>query len=283
MNRDNLRERGISLLVSFLFHAAFLFFLIKLDPPVKFYLFRHVAEVRIVEPGIISYPRIAELPDPPSSGSHSPGASSGHFAEQVAEVPQLVEPTPGVIYLKNLSLGMPDEQTAEIFDLVPAPKREGKFSLNISPKESSSAKKEEAKTGMDLGFRPSQPLALSNLPFNRIITDKKGVMSSRRMDVAAYLEEFALAPWVKEVVDKIRNSWRPPPIEESIAIGEVKILLIVGKEGNLIDLKILEPSDFPIFDQTATAAIRSSAPFLPLPPDFPDQQLEAHLIFEFHE
>jgi TonB family protein len=269
--------------VSFLFHAVLLFVLIKLDPQVKFYLFRHVAEVRIAEPGVISYPRIAELPDPPSSGLPSPGASSGHFAEQVAEVPEQFEPMPGVVYLKNLSLGKAGEQTAEVFDLVPTPKREGKFFLRIGRKESSSVKKEEAETRMDLGFRPSQPLALSNLPFNRIITDKKGVMSSMRMDVAAYLEDYALAPWVKQVVDKIRNSWRPPPIEESIAIGEVKILFIVGKKGNLIDLKILEPSDFPIFDQTATAAIRSSAPFLPLPPDFPDQKLEAHLIFEFHE
>jgi protein TonB len=101
--------------------------------------------------------------------------------------------------------------------------------------------------------------------------------------MADRLREYDISPWVKEVVDKIRNTWTLPPIDTSIAMGEVKILIIVGKTGNLIAMDIVKSSDFPVFDQTTTAAIRSSAPFPPLPDDFPSERLEAYLVFEFHE
>ena len=127
--------------------------------------------------------------------------------------------------------------------------------------------------------------ALSSIPFDRIITKKRGEVLTGPIDpdVSNQLGAYDITPWVIQVVDKIRNNWNPPPIDESLALGEVKIRLIIGKEGNLITAEIVEPSNFYVFDQTTTAAIRSSAPFPPLPFEFPSDRLEAFLVFEFHE
>lgn len=286
MNGSRIKERGISLLASLFFHVVILFLFVRLVPPVRVYLFRHAADVRIVDPGIISFPQIAGDPDTPSSGSPSSQVSFVELPEEEGGGRQQVEPSPGVVYLKNLNLGRTQVQATEKFDLIPSPrseKKEGNFSLSISRKDQDNPQLGEEENRVTPVFSAINAPALASLPFNRVITDRKGVMPSRQIDIAHRLGEYNLSPWVKQVVDKIRNNWTPPPIDESIAIGKVKILFVVGREGNLIGLEIVSPSAFPFFDQTTTGAIRSSVPFPPLPADFPDERLEAYLVFEFHE
>ncbi len=282
MNRTNWKERGLSILISLSFHVVVIFFLIKLVPPVRVHLYRQVADVRIVEPSAMYLPRIAGLSEAQTPGgtASQPSPVEGLPVQDAEDAP-IVEPDPGVVYLKNLAIVRDVEQTAQSFDLVPSPKTKGSFSLGISRKKPEKEKREEVNTRQDLDFSRYSPSALSSLQFNRLITKKGGGV--RDTAVSDRLEGYDIAPWVKQVVDKIRNKWTLPPIDASIAIGEVKILIIVGKTGNLISMEIVKASDFPVFDQTTTAAIRSSAPFPPLPEDFPLERLEAFLVFEFHE
>jgi TonB family protein len=231
-------------------------------------------------------PRIAGLSDEiqtsrPSSQQMPLGDLS---VQEMADV-QTFEPDPGVVYLKNLDIGPNIEQTRERFDLIPSPKSKGSFSLSIDRKKPEYEEQGEEAIRKDLDFSKYSTSALSSLRFNRIITNKEGGISSGHIDpdVSDQLEGYDITPWVKQVVDKIRNNWTLPPIDESIALGEVKILIIIGKKGNLVAMEIVESSDFQVFDQTTTWAIRSSAPFPPLPDDFPSERLEAFLVFEFHE
>jgi TonB family protein len=283
MNCANMKEKGISLLASLLFHLVLLFVLIRLVPPVRVILFRHAADVRIVEPGVVLFPRMEGSSEVLSSGSTSPPISSENLSLHGSEVRQRIDLSPGIVYLKNLNMGRSGMQTTENFHLIPSPKREGTLSLGIGRKEPNYEKEEEERTRSNLDFSAFNVPPLSSLKFNKIVTNKKGIIPSRGMDVAQRLEEYDLAPWVKQVVDKIRNNWIPPPIDASLAIGEVRVLFVVGKKGDLVDLKIVAPSLFSVFDQTTLAAIRSSVPFPPLPQDFPDEILEAYLVFEFHE
>ena len=286
MNRTNMKERGISILVSLFFHAAVLFLLIKLVPPVRVYLYRHAADVHIVSPERMYIPRIAGLSDEIQTfGPSSQQTPIGDLSVQEVEDVQLFEPDPGVVYLKNLEIGRNIEQTRERFDLISSPKSKGSFSLIIDRKKPEYEERGEENIQKDLDFSKYNPPALSSLRFNRIITNKEGGVSSGQIDtdVLDRLEGYDITPWVKQVVDKIRNNWTIPPIDESIALGEVKILIIIGKKGNLVAMEIVESSDFQVFDQTTTEAIRSSAPFPPLPDDFPSELLEASIVFEFHE
>ena len=278
-----MKEKGISFLTSLLFHIFVLFVLIRIIPPVRVYVFRLAADVRIVEPGTISFPRIAGITETPSSESISSQISSENRSLQGTGASQQVELSPGIVYLKNLHMGRIDTRTAEDFDLIPSAKSEGKFSLAIGRKAPQYEKKRNKGILATVDFSAFEAPALSSLRFNRVITDKKGITPTGGIEISHQLEDYGLEPWIKQVVDKIRNNWTPVPIDESIAIGKAKIFFVVSKEGNVVDLEIVAPSPFPIFDQTTIQAIRSSAPFPPLPAGFPRKRLEAYLVFEFHE
>ena len=108
MNRTNRKEKGISLLASVLFHMGLLFLLIELVPPVRVYLFRHAADVRIVDPETVFFPRIAGVSDTSTSltsGSSSPQISSEVHIVRDTEDRQQIELDPGVVYLKNVYFG----------------------------------------------------------------------------------------------------------------------------------------------------------------------------------
>jgi hypothetical protein len=285
VNRANMKERGISILASVLFHVILLFLLTKLVPSVRIQLFRHAADVRIVDLKTMSFPRIAGLSEAETSGSQSPQTSPEVLSVQGTYGLPQISPEPGVVYLKNMNFGRSMEPTKLSFDLVPTPQSEGSFSLGIDRKIPGDDLRKEKETGEDPDFSKTHAQPLSSFPFDRIITNKRGEDLSGQINPYVFNPSGGndLTPWVRQVVDKIRNNWNPPPIEESIALGMVKILLIIGKKGNLIAAEIVEPSDFHVFDQTTTAAIRSSVPFPPLPSEFPYERLEAFLVFEFHE
>ena len=59
MSRDNVKEKAFSILVSLVFHVTVVFLLVKIVPPVRVFLYRQVAEVRILSPEKVYYPRIA--------------------------------------------------------------------------------------------------------------------------------------------------------------------------------------------------------------------------------
>jgi TonB family protein len=207
----------------------------------------------------------------------------------IEDLPQEELPEPGVVYLRNLAIGRDTERldfagTIPSFDLVPSPKTEGGFSLGIDPKQPESEEMDEKDIPTDLDFSAYNSPAISSLRFDRVMTRKEGIPSGQfNQTVLGQQEGYDIAPWVKGVVDKIRNNWTLPPIDESLAIGEVKIHVIFGKQGELVSIKIVESSDFQAFDRTAIGAIHSGVPFPPLPDDFPSDRLEAYLIFQFNE
>jgi TonB family protein len=295
MNRTTIRERGIGIVVSLVFHVAVLFLLIEAVPPVRIYLYRQVADVRIVEPETVFIPRIAGLAETGTAGLSTQrtnfGGLSGRGGEDLSfrgpeDEPQMGKDSePGVVYLKNLDFGRNRKDTGERFDLTPSPKPKGGFSLSIDRKKPGDNERVEEDTRKDLDFSQYNAPALSSLQLNRIVTKKGGRVPSGQLDPLAFdqLEKYDITPWVKQVVDKIRNNWTLPPIDDSLALGAVKILIIIGRKGNLIAMEILESSDFQAFDETTYAAIRSSAPFPPLPDEYPSERLEAFLVFEFHE
>jgi TonB family protein len=196
--------------------------------------------------------------------------------------PEAIEP--GVVYLKNMTFGRavekPDaSRTIPSFDLVPSPRAESGFSLGIDRKK---AEADETEAEMDLSVFDTP--ALSQVQFDRILTRKEdGSFGRHAQDEVEQRIRYDIAPWVKGVVDKIRNNWKVPPIDESIAIGEVKLHVVFGKKGELVSMAIMKSSNFETFDRTAMGAIRSSAPFSPLPDDFPSARLEAFLVFQFNE
>jgi TonB family protein len=286
VNRTILKEKGISILASLLFHAAILLLLVKVVPPVQVYLFRQVTDVHIVPPGTMYYPRIENLSEEfQAPGSSSPRVSPENLSIRAAEDSPAGEPNPGIIYLRNLDMGREMERDQKLFNLVPSPKGKGGFSLGIDRERSEPENRDEEENRKVLDLSKYNSAALSSLRFNRITTRRGERIPSARLEQNGLnrQEAYDISPWVKGVVDKIRNNWTLPPIDESIAMGEVKIFILIGKKGDLMSMEIVKSSNFPVFDETTIEAIRASAPFLPMPDDFPYDKLEAYLVFQFNE
>jgi TonB family protein len=160
------------------------------------------------------------------------------------------------------------------------------FTLGVGNKELKSTDEFEGEPKDKLNLSDIYSGGLSSIQFNRIKSRKniRGTRASRPEQIGLdYAENYDISPWVKEVVDKIRNSWSVPPIKESLAMGEVKIYISVSKKGELLSLEILDASVLVLFDETALEAIQSSLPFPPLPDGFPYEKLEALLVFQFNE
>ena len=296
-NRDpEVKTKGISLIISLLFHAALIYLLLKVVPPVRFYLFQKVADVVIVSPDNIFFPPIGRYSaEPGNRGEPSREVSPETVSQNEGEASVSGERHQGKVYLPNLSLGLDRQEREEVsypyeavpeFHLDPAPKKKTGFSLGLSMEKS-----EKESTGMEnapknLNLPRLVSTGLSSLRFNRVESKKSASQTRVTQTGQERLNQktdFDISPWAKEVVDKIRDNWIIPPIEESRARGVVKILVVIGKDGTLLALEILESSDFLLFDESASQAIRSSAPFHPLPDDFPDDQVETYLVFEFNE
>lgn len=295
LNGSTLKERGISLLVSLAFHAILMIFLVKVIPPVRGYLYRNVADVRIMSPEAVFIPRIYGLTeDTQATGASSPDPPIEDTSVQASAGESQADPDPGIVYLRNLGIGrsmagirdrMDPTEMIPRFDLVPSPKSEGGFSLRIERRKTESEEIAGKDGGKDLNFLRYQNSALDSLRFDQVISrNPKSSPTGQFSQAGIGLPEgYDLTPWVREVVDKIRDNWILPPIDESIALGEVKIFITIGEEGNLLAMGIVAPSDFPVFDQTTLQAIRSSVPFPRLPDDFPTDRIEAYLVFQFHE
>jgi TonB family protein len=201
----------------------------------------------------------------------------------------------GEVFLSNLSLGRDKAKIEEDsssygalpeFHLDPSPKEKTDFSLSLSVPQKAPESDAGEKTSRNLDLSRLVSPGLSSLRFNRIESKRKNRQiqaSGTAQEIFSQPVDFDISPWAKAVLDKIRNSWIVPPIEESRARGETKILVVVGKDGKLIGLEVVESSDFLLFDESAADAIRSNAPFLPLPDDFPADRLEIYLVFEFNE
>jgi TonB family protein len=281
-----MKEKAFCILFSLVFHVTVVFLLIKIVPPVRVFPYRQVAEVRIESPEKMYFPRIAGLSEEtgPSEGLPTVQSSEEPVTTVIQGVQQAGSIEPGVVYLKNMTFGRAVEKldafrTAPSFDLIPSPRAGEGFSLGIARKNTEA---DETETEMDLSVYETP--ALSQVQFDRVLTRKEGRSSGQfAQDELGQPIRYNIAPWVKGVVDKIRNTWIVPPIDESIAIGEVRVRVVFGKKGDLVSMAIMKSSNFEAFDRTALGAIRSSAPFSPLPDDFPSARLEALLVFQFNE
>ncbi len=89
-------------------------------------------------------------------------------------------------------------------------------------------------------------------------------------------------PWLRRFVAQIRRNWFIPLAAMSMH-GHVALTFNVHKDGSITDLQVLHPSDIDAFTNSAYAAIKSSNPTMPLPPEYPDEKAFFTVTFYFNE
>lgn len=70
------------------------------------------------------------------------------------------------------------------------------------------------------------------------------------------------ADYMQEIKNRIQKTWNPP---DFMMEGHALIVFKVLRNGELLDIRILESSKNALFDESSIEAVRKSAPFKPFP------------------
>ena len=89
-------------------------------------------------------------------------------------------------------------------------------------------------------------------------------------------------PWLRRFIAQIRRNWFVPQSAMMLR-GHVVITFYVGKDGRISELKVLRPSAFESFNNSAFGALAASNPTQPLPPEYPDDRAFFTVTFYFNE
>lgn len=92
------------------------------------------------------------------------------------------------------------------------------------------------------------------------------------------LPEPDFGPYIAELQRRIKRNWNPPQADRS---KRVVAFFTVGRDGRLLNVSLQQSSGTAIADEAAVAAIRASAPFRSLPPEFRGNSIDVQFIFDY--
>jgi TonB family protein len=146
-------------------------------------------------------------------------------------------------------------------------------------------KKAEEPAG-NLGFIVGQEV--EGLPFGESpaggVSPSGDGTSSHALGGNAFFDSggYDITPWARRMVYRVKKNWIFPPVSQYGMKGVVGIYLLIGRTGTIGNIHIRKTSGIRPFDQAAFNAIELSAPFPPLPDDFPHADLQAYLLFYYN-
>ena len=83
-------------------------------------------------------------------------------------------------------------------------------------------------------------------------------------------QNLDLGPYLAEVKQRVRQNWHSPNVDDS---RQTVITFSIQRNGQIRGLQITQSSGSPQLDNEFIAAIQKSAPFAPLPANYPNSQL----------
>ncbi len=97
--------------------------------------------------------------------------------------------------------------------------------------------------------------------------------------------EIQYISYFASIKRKIELVWQYPQ-EAAIAgiQGELTVDFVIGRNGHLESVTLLQGSGFKILDDEALGSIRTAAPYNPIPEHYqiPNLQIRAHFVYEMH-
>ncbi|MDH3237559.1 MAG: energy transducer TonB [Deltaproteobacteria bacterium] len=97
--------------------------------------------------------------------------------------------------------------------------------------------------------------------------------------------EIQYISYFASIKRKIELVWQYPQDAANAGIqGELTVDFIIGRDGSLESLQLLQGSGHKILDDEALGSIRIAAPYNPIPENYtiPNLRIRAHFIYEMH-
>ena len=93
------------------------------------------------------------------------------------------------------------------------------------------------------------------------------------------IKEPDFGPYMKELQRRIKMNWDPPKGNES---KRVVLLFSISRDGRLMSVKVHRSSGLPAADNAAINAVKLTAPFRPLPPEFKGNSVDIQFTFDYN-
>jgi len=92
-------------------------------------------------------------------------------------------------------------------------------------------------------------------------------------------QEPDFGPYMRELQRRIKRNWHPPRRDES---KHVQVLFKLSKKGDLLRLNISKSSGNIEIDDAAIKAVKMSAPFRSLPPEYKGNDIDIQFTFDYN-
>ena len=104
----------------------------------------------------------------------------------------------------------------------------------------------------------------------------------REATVSINTRQVRYASYFVHVKNRMEQSWvYPAEAKREKLSGSLTIAFTIGADGHLLDVRMLHSSGHPVLDREALRALRSAAPFPPLPGDWKLDKLHTAVTFEY--
>ena len=266
-----------------------------------------VAEKAVEPEKAIADPKAGQKPAAPSAPAIAPQPPATPPKEQIAAKPQPIEPpsqpsqptsTPPEKKLPVLS----GSDNTNIAKPQPNPVKEPKQPTAIKPtepNETSSQSDEPVATSLPSAIKPTPPAtkpestsgaaSLLGGDYQRSLDRGDGdaffspealayktVLNPSQLNA---LKDLDLGPYFAEIRRRVKSNWNPSYAAEDYTTF---LTFSIQKDGQVTDLKVERSSGSAAIDRESIAAVQKSAPFAPLPPNFPLPALEVEFTFNVY-
>jgi TonB family protein len=100
--------------------------------------------------------------------------------------------------------------------------------------------------------------------------NQQGGQAERMPDIQFDSKGVEFGPWLRRFVAQVKRNWNVPVA--MFQSGRVVIQFYVLRNGTITELKIVSPSPYPAYNNSAFNALKNSNPVLPLPAEYPDDR-----------
>lgn len=108
----------------------------------------------------------------------------------------------------------------------------------------------------------------------------QGGEAARGAGLPGNIVRYNFSPWANAVINKLQQNWSIYQTSEGPWKGEVGVSVTIAKNGEVLAAEIQDSSHIDLLDQAALKAVALSAPFPPLPADFPADSLVIYFVFQ---
>ncbi|MBF0347821.1 MAG: energy transducer TonB [Magnetococcales bacterium] len=148
-----------------------------------------------------------------------------------------------------------------------------------TPKTSGKAKRHEQALSRPLNLSPT----LSELNrWDDELREQENSQGGREQTLDLNTSKVRYAVYFSHLKEQIEQGWVYPQQAKHLSLsGNLRLKFTIGRDGRLLDLKILRSSGESILDESAMRAVQAAAPFAPFPESWQLEKIHVTTTFEY--